>query len=781
MALDEYINPVTGQAKIKTAKDLIKLGVIPKTSNQHIGIIAIKTLEALRDKISAGLDDNVLGIWLPLVEEKEKDIGKTEINDPDDIVKYGKPGMKVMVEAQQGKDGKQRKLEGVIKTYKPRTGKFGVEFAENIAGNDLDGLCKQGYGYWIGSSDLKLLVPNKKVSEGFTLNDSAVANKDAALSHKLMFSEKYSGNVLNEGRYETQVEIPKGTTGRLIEYDKKNQTVLIAPEGELAKSLKTFAVSLEDIANAVQVSSLGAMEPQEREKVVFKETLSQFFPTAKLETERANREIVGIIMPRFSHLIMYGPPGSGKTTVVNDIIKIAKKQKYVFTVKRPNGSVCRCQCNPASLYDYEGFGKIVPPCPECMIAFSKENGFAETGRFHSVKPEDIEVVVAELGDGRGMEIVQGKRRVSTRDLMGFKMPNPDGKEVSMTSEYDPSGVDIGAFIKANNGFCGFEEIEKASLALEDMLDPLSRQKVKIEGTRLQYPANFVLLGTVNDPSLIPEALIDRVFMLRIPYSEDVKTNKKITAAGYYGETSPVEELDIGDTHKDRPISLLDEVPMPVILENALEAMYIKFRTEYKGKGKLKISGGNRSKFDAFDAARVQLLIDKIFFSDTPQTVNPQYAIAGMQFALCCRVNEKEEKVGQEAKNELRKWVEDNFTDVYKKENNTWWCEFNKYLAVTETQVPEIKGNFIQEFLRYKQDPAYAAETFERVKAAYEDKSKDPEKKRAKVEFPFMDHLFKEQKRIQNIGPEQLEEMITFYVQSRENSDCNTEGGENKIP
>ena len=68
--------------RVNSGDDLVRAKVMPKDSSTHLALIAYKRAEALRDTILAGVNDSMLGTWLPLVEQTYKDLGTEEVENP---------------------------------------------------------------------------------------------------------------------------------------------------------------------------------------------------------------------------------------------------------------------------------------------------------------------------------------------------------------------------------------------------------------------------------------------------------------------------------------------------------------------------------------------------------------------------------------------------------------------------------------------------------------------------------------------------------------------------
>jgi len=61
--------------------------------------------------------------------------------------------------------GAQSKCYGKLGTIRQIGGSVGVEFDENVDGHTLDGCCKNGHGWWVGSPGLELVTESKPKEE----------------------------------------------------------------------------------------------------------------------------------------------------------------------------------------------------------------------------------------------------------------------------------------------------------------------------------------------------------------------------------------------------------------------------------------------------------------------------------------------------------------------------------------------------------------------------------------------------------------------------------------
>jgi hypothetical protein len=749
--------------KVENLQDLIDLGVKPKDSSTHLALISFKRLVALRDRVISELNEDMVGTWIPTVEPNIREIPSGEITNPDEILKYAKQGMTVVATSEF--DGRQiQGLSGVIRTDSSyirsiRQNGFGIEFESSFSNaTNLDGKITEQKGLYVAPASLKLLVPERKIIDGYKIIPGIVV--DEKLGHKVRFKKGYKGAAKDADNSGINVEVPEGATAMLRGY--KNDILTVVLDNQLPDRRKIINFTLDQVVGNLEASSLGQVEPQNKEKLVLEEVLNEFFPRTRLDTLRAYRAVIGLIMGK--DMNFYGPPGSGKSQIVKDIIEIAQQQDVIFMVDG-----CKVQCNPFSLVNPD-FAKVVPPCPECMIKYSPE--FKETGRFTAPKPGDVKVLVAKYSQGRGIESIQGTVGLNLMHLAGIKLPKLDGTtDDEIEDEASTKGFHPGLLPRANNGILRIEEMDKIRPnTLDGLLEALNSSRIKPDQLRYELPCNADILSTSNDPSVFSGPIRDRMFFFAIRYPEDADTNYEVIRAAYHGEISPAKDVPIGDTHKENG-SVLRNMPMPVILEKAVVSAYMKFINEGKVlPGYSDIQGSNRCRQDALDVARAKLVVDQLFFKDKPIIPNSEYALAGMQFALCARVAEVSKEADQNAKIKLNEWVAGNFPAIQKQEESVWWCNAYKHIAVAKTQAPEIEHNFVREIESYKKDPRNSILSYQNIRAARED-PKDLAKQRAIIEYPFMDYLFNEQPKMHRVNDSQLVELVGYFTSCQEGAAC----------
>ncbi|MEK6963367.1 MAG: ATP-binding protein [Nanoarchaeota archaeon] len=431
--LEDYIDVRTGQ-------DLIDKGVVPKDSSSHLALIVHKRLKALRDHTLASLTNEILGRWQPLIQPETKTFPETTAID--EIKRTAQIGHRV-----QGTgiyDGLDLTgLEGTIRTNPDGRGQYGIEFDQPIdKGGDLKGLAqKKDRGWLTAPSAFKLLAGH--IVTGHKLSEGVVADKD--LGHRVRFAKAYQGRAADSKGNVSMVQIPEDTRGMITEYHPKNSTVTLTLTQALPDqgNRVVYNMPVSDLEKIAEVSSLGQLEPLQKEQAVNRQVLSDFFPTTALDHSLSEIVILSLLMGK--DMIFYGPAGSGKTNLVRDVIGLAKQQRFIFTVDG-----CQVQCNPYSVFD-EAFAKVVPPCPECRINYdpTPDKRFKKTGLFQRPKPGDVKVVVAKYGEGHGIEFLLGTRAVNRMHLAGYKLPKLDGTTTDgRENDYDPEGFRPGILLRA---------------------------------------------------------------------------------------------------------------------------------------------------------------------------------------------------------------------------------------------------------------------------------------------------------------------------------------------
>ncbi len=759
MTIDEYV-------KVKTGEDLVKLGVVPKDSSKHLALITLLRLKSLHDELETSIDETILGSWIPLVEYNR--LTTTQANNVDYIMEHAENGSTVRGKGEYENekfDGKS----GIIRMVDQSRKLLSVEWdSPPVSGHNLNGLITNSarlkHGYRVPPQNVTLILPSEVVAEEtFSLAKGVVC--DEKMGHKIKFNQVY------QGKLENKLEIPVGTTGMIVEYRPKEKpkeggVVKIKldkniPNQGNTRNFEFYVNSLYDSKKNVPyvlVSNRGQIFPLDKEKEIWKNALLDLFPRTVLNQAETEKIILGIFMGK--DMILEGPPGSGKSNTAKDIIAIAQLQEVTFHVEN-----CNVQCNPFSLFD-EKFSKEVPACPECLISY--DPNFRNTGRFTLPKAKDVLVTVAKYGEGHGIEYAEGTSGMSRMHLAGFKLPKI-GEEAKDQNEYDPEGFHPGLLPRTNNGILHLDEMDKLRpQALDDLLEALNSGRIKPDQLRYTYPARATIIGTANDVSKFSGPITDRALIVTIPYSDDPDVSYKITRRAYHGETVDLSLSKIHDTHRMK-WNEIRSIPMPTIVERAVDAVFRKFDTEFKGK-KSDITTSNRCKFDALDAARAKLVLDEIFFKDTPNIVTMQYAMDGLSYAMCSRVQDGGRNSAAKVHEDIRTWITENFDKVLKGEEDVWWCRVYKDISIAKTIISTIEDSFVSEIARYEKDYRNVFEPYKKVKFARE----NPQNSRAQIaisENPFIDKLFEEQPGMEKVSEAELGDLIDYFMKSKQNTTC----------
>jgi len=171
------------------------------------------------------------------------------------------------------------------------------------------------------------------------------------------------------------------------------------------------------------------------------------------------------------HVIIVGPPGVGKTTLAKNVAKLL---------------------------------------PE-TIAKDEKNGKAT-----KLKGEDKFVRI------------QGSPDLTVEDLLGDIDP-------IKALKFGPASIEAftpGKIFKANEGVLFFDEVNRCPEKLQNsLLQVLSENRATLGGYDIDFPANFIFIGTMNPEDTSTEKLsnvfIDRFDILYMSYPENLEIEMKI--------------------------------------------------------------------------------------------------------------------------------------------------------------------------------------------------------------------------------------------------------------
>ena len=159
-----------------------------------------------------------------------------------------------------------------------------------------------------------------------------------------------------------------------------------------------------------------------------------------------------------SHILFFGPSGTGKTSLAKELWEVFPKE--IYTVEG-----CPVQDDPMSVID-PGFNSRVPCCPSCEARFGAPGNTFDTA---DVDPTKVPVVKMNLREGYGLARVQGSSEVFPDNLTGvFNLH----KLEELGDPTSPLILEPGKLLQANRGFLLVDEVDGSRITLEYCLREL---------------------------------------------------------------------------------------------------------------------------------------------------------------------------------------------------------------------------------------------------------------------------------------------------------------------
>ncbi len=252
------------------------------------------------------------------------------------------------------------------------------------------------------------------------------------------------------------------------------------------------------------------------------DALQTLFPTTVLDPGTLKRTASALVGG--AHVLLLGPPGSGKTSLAKDIWNLYPKRAIVV-------ADCPVQDDPFSLIDDE-YSVEAPPCPYCTSRYGQV-AFERAGEFRAsdVDPSSVPIREGRLREGHGLARIQGSPEVFPDNLTGSINI---AKLEEIGDPNSPLVMEPGKVLQANRGMLMIDEIGKLPRGTQNvLLQALQEHIVSPAKSRETFPANFVAVATSNlqDLDNVTEPLVGRLGIVYVRFNEDHEKNVDIVLRG----------------------------------------------------------------------------------------------------------------------------------------------------------------------------------------------------------------------------------------------------------
>ena len=368
--------------------------------------------------------------------------------------------------------------------------------------------------------------------------------------------------------------------------------------------------------------------------------LQALFPTTILDYDML--KVVVSTLLSGNHMVLFGPPGSGKTNLAKDIWELFPRK--VWSV-----AGCPVQDHPYSVVDKK-HTKKVPPCPQCKIKYGK---VSELGDFSvdDVNPETVPIIRLTMREGFGFARLQGSPEVFPDNLTGTINIHKLEEVGDPTS---PLVLEPGKLLQANRGLLIIDEIGKLPLGTQNvLLQALQEKTVTPAKSRETYPAAFIAVATSNldDLDNINEPLNDRLANIYVGFNKKHSNNRAI--------------LDLNLSRRGMPVFLPD-----IFLESSI--YLIEAWRRVAGEiHELSEVGSNRTMIDNIRRAAAYTIMTQT------NTVSTEDFKNGVHGAMLGRIRARGGDSFIQNKETIEGFIEKHFQEELGRAANRYWCNFYK--------------------------------------------------------------------------------------------------------